>query len=51
MTVDLHKMDETVLDTVPAGFVIEEVATETALHDFKRVFLASYDIPDWARQA
>lgn len=51
MAADLHKMDETVLNTVPAGFVIEEVATEIALQDFKRVFLESYEVPDWAGQA
>ena len=34
MAADLHRMNETALTAVPAGFCIEEVATETALHDF-----------------
>ncbi len=50
MVADLHRMNEAALHTVPAGFVIEEVATEAALLDFKRVFLESYEIPDWAGQ-
>ena len=51
MAADLHKINETVLSTVPTGFVVEEVATETALQDFKHVFRASYEIPAWAGQA
>jgi GNAT superfamily N-acetyltransferase len=51
MVADLHRMNEAALTTVPTSFTIEEVATETALLDFKRVFLASYEIPDWAGQA
>ena len=51
MAADLHKINETVLSTVPTGFVVEEVATETALQDFKHVFAASYEIPAWAGQA
>jgi GNAT superfamily N-acetyltransferase len=50
MVADLHRMNEAALLTVPAKFVIEEVATAAALLDFKRVFLASYEIPDWAGQ-
>ncbi len=49
MAADLHKINETVLSAIPAGFAIEEAATETALQDFKRVFLASYEIPDSGR--
>lgn len=51
MVADLRRMNEAALSTVPTGFVVEEVATEAALLDFKRVFLASYEIPDWAGQA
>ncbi len=51
MAADLQHMDETALTAVPAGFRIEEVATEAALIDFKRVFVESYEIPDWAGQA
>ena len=51
MAADLHRIDETTLTAVPAGFRIVEVVTEAALLDFKRVFLESYEIPDWAGQA
>ena len=51
MAADLHRMNETALTAVPAGFCIEEVATEAALHDFKRVFVESNEIPEWAGQA
>ena len=51
MATDLYRMDETAVTAAPAGFRIEEVATEDALLDFKRVFLESYEIPDWAGQA
>jgi ribosomal protein S18 acetylase RimI-like enzyme len=51
MAADLHRMNETALATVPPGFRIEEVATEAALLDFKRVFVESYEIPEWAGQA
>ena len=51
MAADLHQMNEAVLGQTPAGFTIEEVADEAALYDFKQVFLASYEIPDWAGQA
>jgi GNAT superfamily N-acetyltransferase len=50
MVADLHRMNEAALLTVPTGFVIAEVATEAALLDFKRVFLESYEIADWAGQ-
>lgn len=51
MAADLHRMDERAVTAAPAGFHIEEVATESALLDFKRVFLESYEIADWAGQA
>ena len=51
MVADLHQMNEAVLTQTPPGFIIEEVQTEAALLDFKRVFVDSYEIPDWAGQA
>jgi GNAT superfamily N-acetyltransferase len=51
MVADLQQMNEAVLSQVPPGFVIEEVQAEAALQDFKRVFVESYEIPDWAGQA
>ncbi|MBL8102976.1 MAG: GNAT family N-acetyltransferase [Anaerolineales bacterium] len=51
MVADLNRMNESVLDSVPENFVIQEVANETMLHDFKRIFVETYEIPDWAGQA
>lgn len=51
MVADLHQMNETTLTQVPPGFTIEVVADEAALEDFKRVFVESYEIPEWAGQA
>ncbi len=51
MVADLRQMNEALLAQTPPGFTIEEAHTETALLDFKRVFVDSYEIPDWAGQA
>jgi ribosomal protein S18 acetylase RimI-like enzyme len=51
MAAALDAMNETALNQVPPGFAIEEVQDEAALHDFKRVFIESYEIPEWAAQA
>jgi GNAT superfamily N-acetyltransferase len=51
MVAELNHMNEAALTAVPPGFTIEEVRDETALADFKRVFVESYEIPDWAGQA
>jgi ribosomal protein S18 acetylase RimI-like enzyme len=51
MVADLSQMNETVLEQVPAGFTIEEIRDEAALLDFKRVFVETYEIPEWAGQA
>ncbi len=51
MVADLHRMNEAALVEVPSGFTIDEVANEVDLYDFKRVFVESYEIPDWAGQA
>lgn len=50
MTADLHQMNEAVLEQTPAGFVIEEITDEAGMYDFKRVFVDTYQIPDWAGQ-
>jgi GNAT superfamily N-acetyltransferase len=50
MVADLRQMNEAVLTQTPPGFTIEEVQSEAALFDFKRVFVDSYEIPDWAGQ-
>lgn len=51
MVAELGKMNEAALEQTPEEFVIEEVANETELYDFKQVFLESYEIPEWAGQA
>jgi ribosomal protein S18 acetylase RimI-like enzyme len=51
MVADLEHMNETALNQAPESFVIREVANETALYDFKKVFVETYEIPDWAGQA
>jgi ribosomal protein S18 acetylase RimI-like enzyme len=44
-------MNEAALTTVPPGFTIAEVRDEAHLYAFKKVFVESYEIPDWAGQA
>lgn len=51
MAADLRAMNEEALRLVPAGFAIEEVRDEVALEEFKRVFVESYEIPEFAAQA
>lgn len=51
MVADLSQMNEAVLSQVPSGFIIKTVQDEAALLDFKRVFIESYEIPEWAAQA
>jgi ribosomal protein S18 acetylase RimI-like enzyme len=51
MVADLSRMNEAVLEQVPPDFTIEEVQDEAALLDFKRVFVETYEIPEWAGQA
>jgi ribosomal protein S18 acetylase RimI-like enzyme len=51
MVADLHQMNEAALTQVPPGFTISEVQDEASLYDFKRVFIESYEIPEWAAQA
>jgi hypothetical protein len=51
MVAELHYMNETILAQTPPGFVIEEVQSEQSLYDFKKVFVDTYQIPEWAGQA
>lgn len=51
MVADLRRMNVAVLEQTPPGFAIEEIRSEAALLDFKRVFTAVYEVPDWAGQA
>jgi GNAT superfamily N-acetyltransferase len=51
MVADLQHVNEAALTTVPPSFTIEEVRDEKMLYDFKRVFVETYGIPEWAGQA
>lgn len=51
MIAELSKMNESVLAKTPAGFVIKEIENESQLDDFKKVFVETYQIPEWAGQA
>jgi ribosomal protein S18 acetylase RimI-like enzyme len=51
MIAELDKMNEAVLMQTPEDFVIREVAKEAELYDFKKVFVETYEIPEWAGQA
>jgi ribosomal protein S18 acetylase RimI-like enzyme len=51
MVADLQQMNEAALTQVPAGFTTVAVQDEDALEDFKRVFVESYEIPEWVGQA
>jgi GNAT superfamily N-acetyltransferase len=51
MVADLHQLNEALLEQVPPGFSVERVHNTTDLHDFKQVFVESYEIPEWAGQA
>jgi GNAT superfamily N-acetyltransferase len=51
MAMRLADADARMLETVPSGFRIVEVADATALRDFQRVFVETYQIPQWAGEA
>lgn len=51
MVVDLNQVDETLLVKTPPEFIIKQVENERQLYDFKKVFVETYEIPDWAGQA
>jgi ribosomal protein S18 acetylase RimI-like enzyme len=50
MAADLNRMDEAVLETVPDGFEIEDVADRTSLLDFGGTLRDGMGMPDWAAQ-
>lgn len=51
MVADLNQVDISLLAKTPPGFVIKAVSDETELYHFKKVFVETYEIPDWAGQA
>lgn len=51
MVAELAHMNEPVLDQTPEDFLIKEIADESELYDFKKVFVETYEIPEWAGQA
>ena len=51
MVAELARMDESVLTQTPKDFLIHEIADEPGLYDFKKVFVETYEIPEWAGQA
>jgi ribosomal protein S18 acetylase RimI-like enzyme len=51
MVAELSRMNEDVFEQTPKDFVIREVSSEAELYGFKKVFVETYEIPDWAGQA
>jgi ribosomal protein S18 acetylase RimI-like enzyme len=51
MAMALADAHASLLAHVPSGFRIEPVDTPDRLADFKRVFVLTYQIPEWAGQA
>ena len=51
MIAELNQMNESVLEQTPEGFVIREAANEAEINNFKKVFVETYEIPEWAGQA
>ena len=51
MAAELARMNEAVLSQTPEDFLIKEIADESGLYDFKKVFVETYEIPEWAGQA
>jgi GNAT superfamily N-acetyltransferase len=51
MAAELAHMNEAVLRQTPDDFLIKEIADESGLYDFKKVFVETYEIPEWAGQA
>ena len=51
MVMSLADADPDLLARVPLGFQIEPVDTPGRLLDFKKVFVDTYQIPEWAGQA
>jgi ribosomal protein S18 acetylase RimI-like enzyme len=51
MVMSLADADPSILARVPEGFRIVEVSSSAQLLDFKKVFVDTYEIPEWAGQA
>jgi ribosomal protein S18 acetylase RimI-like enzyme len=51
MVAYLAHMNGSALNQTPNDFIIQEVRNEAALSDFKDVFVAAYEIPEWVGQA
>ena len=51
MEAPLSDLDESLISAVPDGFEIRRATHVNDMHDFKSVFVESYQIPDWAGQA
>ena len=51
MVAELGSLNESVLTQTPEGFLIKEIEDESELYDFKKVFVETYEIPEWAGQA
>jgi GNAT superfamily N-acetyltransferase len=51
MYADLRTMNDAVLDRTPRNFIVRPVESDDDLLEFKRVFVSSYEIPEWAGQA
>jgi GNAT superfamily N-acetyltransferase len=51
MAADLSHLDYAAMQRVPANFVIEPVTDNVGLEGFKRTFITSYGVPEWAAQA
>jgi len=51
MVADLMNMNEKILEETPDGFSIQEIRDERSLHDFRKIFVEVYGVPEWAGQA
>jgi hypothetical protein len=51
MAMDLSTADRSFLDRVPKGFAIREAKSNGDLDAFKRVFVETFGIPEWAGRA
>lgn len=51
MAAELSRLNEEALSQIPDDFIIREVGAESELNDFKRIFVETYEIPEWAGQA
>jgi ribosomal protein S18 acetylase RimI-like enzyme len=51
MVATMASLDRALLERTPPGYHMVEVADDRALEHFKQVFVATYQIPEWAGQA